>query len=81
MPSRPHNPLSPGHAGQGWQGRRSWTRRGEGLYMAGGLSAKGLWGAQPPGPHTLSPLDLPQGEAGRTGAPGEKGPNGQPVSA
>lgn len=32
-----------------------------------------------PGLSTLSP-DFPQGEAGRNGAPGEKGPNGLPVS-
>lgn len=29
---------------------------------------------------TPSPLNLPQGEAGRNGAPGEKGPSGLPVS-
>lgn len=48
-----------------------WPGRVEGV--CGAFSLLGL--------STPSPLNLPQGEAGRNGAPGEKGPSGLPVSA
>lgn len=48
----------------------SWRSAGEG----------GLWGFSLQDLSTRCPPKLPQGEAGRSGAPGEKGPDGLPVS-
>lgn len=43
-------------------------------------AGRGVCGIRLPGPQQPVP-DLPQGESGRNGAPGEKGPNGLPVRA
>lgn len=76
------HPLSPGHAGQGWPGRCAGTRWREGWYWLALCRGRGVcreFSLQ--GLSTPCPPKLPQGEAGRNGAPGEKGPNGLPVSA
>lgn len=43
------------------------------------MAVEGIPGAST-GPSAILPFLFPQGEAGRNGAPGEKGPNGLPVS-
>lgn len=62
-----------GMACRDWTARRLVRRRRP--RREGGLRELGLPGLSTPSP------DLPQGEAGRNGAPGEKGPNGLPVRA